>query len=459
MRRLKLYPILKIAGLAMAALAFAFSPAGLSSAKSMEAATARLVQALTNEVNCEEGEQALVGIFPFDEANIPMAPQNAFRLYEDFLGSLIATAPGCLRFIDGRGAFVTLNYLGQSGTLRESGQQQRQNIQESLESADYILDGSILERGGEISVVFRLTALSDGTAIARVSFEALDETAASLCGDGALPKDVALQRIANSILDRIDLVDTVIVSGGIYANSDEITDAGIYLEDQLIAHLSRAGENAITGAAIRFPRAASEDVHAHLEPGSFKLFTRYWPCDGDQVARLSVSLRSHDGRDVTEIRDINLTTLPSGLALRPPTEPRISGMLTVSPTLATVGTEISFLADPPPYCDPFFFNLAPSGRVTPIPLEFFRQLDLGGGRVRYEISPRWDFGLVVEPDDEAGVNQLGYLCQPVQLLETVALQGIMRSLLTMRHDTSEGKIEIEGLPPVYFQLSGFEIVF
>jgi hypothetical protein len=456
-RRICLVPIVRVSRLAITT--FVLWASMPSSAASMEAAISRLAQALANEVHCDAGQQALVGIFPFDEASIPIAPQNAFRLYEDFLGSLIVQAPDCIRFIDGRGAFVTLNYLERSGTLRQSGQQQRQNIQDSLGSADYILDGSVLERGGEASVIFQLTNLSDGTAIARERFAMPDEFKLSLCGDGALPKDVALQRIANSMLNRIDVVNGIIASGGIYANSDQVTDAGRYLEDQLVAHLSRAGENAITGRAIRVRRTAPDEVYAQLEPGIYALLVRYWPCDGDETARLSVTLRSHDGRDVTEIHDVRLSTLPGGLALRPRTEPRISGEMKVYPTLATIGTEISFLADPPPYCDPFFFNLTPSGRVTPIPIEFFRQLDLGRGIVRYEISPRSDFGLVIEPDDEVGLNQLGYLCQPVKLQEMAGLQGIMRRLLALRQDVSEGEIEVEGLPPIYFQLSGFEIVF
>jgi hypothetical protein len=172
---------------------------------------------------------------------------------------------------------------------------------------------------------------------------------------------------------------------------------------------------------------------------------------------LSITLRSADGRDVTEVRSISLSTLPNGLTLRPRAVPAITGDLTVSPLLATIGTELSLLAAPPAFCNPFFFNIAPSGRLTPIPLDFFRVLDLGGGRVRYEISPQWNFGLVVQEDDEVGMNHLGYVCQPEQVRDMSDLQRLLVELLDRRDGDAEGMIELPGLSPAYYRLGGFEI--
>ena len=437
-------------------IAFFLSP---SHAWSMDTAVSRLSQVLEDEVPCETGAEALIGIFPFDEANLPLAPQNAFRLYEAFLGALLESAPQCVRFIDGRGAFVTLGYLGQTGTLRESGQQQREQIQASLSSADFMLDGTVLESDGTLSVTFRLTALASGIAIGRESFDLPAAYRSSACGDGALPEDVAIRRIAAALLNRAGPVAQVIASGGRYANSDAVTDAGRYLEEQLIAQLSRASENLITGSSLSVRRSVEEEVDGLLEEATYALILRYWPCEGDRAARLSVTLRSHDGRDVTEIVNISLGSMPAGLQLRPQFRPSITGELMVYPLSATVGTEVSLLAAPPAYCDPFFFNIAPSGRLTPIPLDFFRQLDLGGGRIRYEISPQWDFGLMVQEDDEVGLNHLGYLCQPTEARDMSDLRRLLTELLDRREGDSEGLIELPGLSPAYYRLGGFEIFF
>jgi hypothetical protein len=442
---------------AFVAAAFLLGAAGAADAQSFEEAAARLTGLLTSQVSCASGQRALVGIFPFDEALLPLSAQNAFRLYEGFLGEVIEGAPPCVRFIDGRGALVTLNYLGQTGTLRETGQRQRAQMQESLASATHLLDGTVLESGNEFEAVFRLTDLASGEAVGRVSFPVPERYRAAACGDGALPIETALRRIAESLLQRTGPIGLLTATGGRYAQTEIVTEAGAYLEEAFIADLSRASENVLADTALRVRRNPAAEANA--EPGSYTLFLRYWPCDGDGAARLSITLRSADGRDVTEARNISLSTLPNGLELRPRTGPAITGDLTVSPLLATVGTEVSLLAAPPAFCNPFFFNIAPSGKLTPIPLDFFRVLDLGGGRVRYEISPQWDFGLVVQADDEVGMNYLGYLCQPEQVRDISDLRRLLAELLDRLEGPSEGMINVTGIGSAYYRLGGFEIYF
>jgi len=442
--------------IAFVSAAFLLSATGAVTAQTFEESVARLTDLLAGQVSCQGGETALVGVFPFDEALLPLSAQNAFRLYEGFLGAVIEGAPPCVRFIDGRGAFVTLNYLSQSGTLRETGQQQRAQIQDSLASATYMLDGTVLESGSEFEAVFRVTAMASGVAIGRVSFPLPERFRTTACGDGALPIDTAVRRMAEAFLQRTGPLGLLVATGGRYAQTDIVTDAGAYLEDAFLAELSRASENVVSGAALRVRR--NPVAEAAAEPGSYTLTLRYWPCEADAAARLSITLRSADGRDVTEARNISLATLPNGLSFRPRTAPAISGDLTVSPLLAIVGTELSLLAAPPAFCNPFFFNIAPSGNLTPIPLDFFRQLDLGGGRVRYEISPQWDFGLVVQEEDEVGLNHLGYLCQPEQVRDMSDLQRLLLELLDRRNGALEGTIDLPGLSSAYYRLGGFEII-
>lgn len=442
---------------AFAVVALGFGVGIPGHAQAFDAAAERLADLIGTHAACDTGEEVLVGVFPFDEALLPLSAQNAFRLYEGFLGAVIEGAPSCVRFIDGRGAFVTLNYLGQSGTLRETGQQQRAQIQESIASATYMLDGTVLEIGGEFEAVFRLTSMGSGEALGRVSFMVPERFRSEACGDGALPIHTAVRRMAEALLQRTGPFGLLIATGGYYAQTEIVTEAGAYLEEAFVADLSRASENALAGTALRVRRDPAAEPGE--ETDSYTSFLRYWPCDGDAAARLSITLRSANGRDVTEARNISLASLPTGLTLRPPQGTTISGDLTVSPLLATIGTEVSLLAAPPAFCDPFFFNIAPSGKLTPIPLDFFRQLDLGRGRTRYEISPEWDFGLVVQDDDEVGLNHLGYLCQPTEAQDMAEMRRLLVELLERREDEVEGVIEIPGLSPAYFRLGGFEIFF
>jgi len=427
-------------------------------AQLMEDAVRGLSLTLREQVNCNDGNSARVGIFPFEETSLPISPQSAFSLYEVFLGDLINRAPSCVEFIDGRGAFVTLNYLGNSGTLQESGQQQRQQIQSSLEAVDYTLDGTILSTDHTLSAVFRLTDMTNGVAVGRVTFDVPASYSSTGCGDGALPLNAALTRIAEALSNKVGSLESVVATGGKYASTDTVTDAGAYIEDQLLSELSKSVENAITGAALRVQRLSANETPKQQEVGEHALLLTYWICEGDQTGRLSATLRSSDGLDTNESININFSTIPSGLNLRLSSRDEVDGTLIVSPTIAAVGTEVSLIADPPAYCDPFFLSIAPSNKITPIPLEFFKQVSLGNGRTRYEISPQWNFGLIVQEGDEAGLNQLGYLCQPSEIDGVAGLQGLMRKLLEVRTQSSEGVLEVLDMKPIYYQLTGFEIV-
>ncbi|MBN9672031.1 caspase family protein [Roseibium aggregatum] len=93
-----------------------------------------------------------------------------------------------------------------------------------------------------------------------------------------------------------------------------------------------------------------------------------------------------------------------------PVKDDLQTLLAVYPGSVTVGEEVSVLADVPRKCLPNFFNISPSSKVTPIPAQFFKTVELGGGQVRYEISPGSRYGLIVQDQDEKGANRIGFFC-------------------------------------------------
>lgn len=312
----------------------------------MREAARALNAALLERIDCRAGDAHQVGIFPFDEGRLPMTPQNAFALYEAFLGMLLEAAPDCLRYIDGRGAMVTLAYLGQTGTLRETGQAHRAEIQERLAGVDHVLDGTIIEQGDALSALFRLTEFDTGVASARTEFTVPDRFREAACGAGALPLDVATRRLAQVLADRVPDMAHLTVIGGYYGHSDAQTGFSRFLEEELIAALSRAVENPITGRSLGVTRLREQDAnslrttrgisisahdfdHGATQPalveageaGHYRLRFRYWPCEGDGAARLSVTLHGPAGREIGEIAQVSLAGLPAVTALHPETAP------------------------------------------------------------------------------------------------------------------------------------------
>ena len=69
------------------------APAATSSAGEIRQAAQEVGTELSRRVVCAGQSRASVGIWPFDEASIPLSPTSAYRLYAQFLGALMEA--GC----------------------------------------------------------------------------------------------------------------------------------------------------------------------------------------------------------------------------------------------------------------------------------------------------------------------------------------------------------------------------
>jgi hypothetical protein len=102
--------------------------------------------------------------------------------------------------------------------------------------------------------------------------------------------------------------------------------------------------------------------------------------------------------------------------------------LSVDPASVDVGDFLTIRAELPATCVPVFFNLAPSGQLTPIPNDFFRKATQTSGRDIWEITPETDFAVIVQEDDEPGPNRLGVFCAQTPGANTNTIE-VLRALL------------------------------
>jgi hypothetical protein len=234
--------------------------ASASQADPLQLVARSLNEGLNTVVDCGVDGETRVGVFPFEEARLPIAPENAFALYENLLGALIQDAPECVRYVDGRGAMVTLGYLSQTGTLRETGQAHRAEIQQRLATVDYVLDGTMVDQAGTLTAVFRLTDFGSGAAVGRAELLVPERYQSTICGAGALPIEVATRRIASALVDRAADLRHVIVVGGYFGDGDVQTGFSRLLERELLAQMSVSAENSITGAVLRVDYLRQQDA-------------------------------------------------------------------------------------------------------------------------------------------------------------------------------------------------------
>lgn len=99
-------------------------------------------------------------------------------------------------------------------------------------------------------------------------------------------------------------------------------------------------------------------------------------------------------------------------------------LLAVYPPFVTAGEEVSVVADVPKSCKPFFLIISPADNLTPLPLQYFKQVDILTGQTRYEISPGSRYGLKVTEDDDKGINKLGFFCEPAHNFEHLKMELI-----------------------------------
>ena len=322
-----------------------------ATADTLSRAARDLNEDLTIRSACALGEQRQVGIYPFDTTRLPIAPDNAFALYEAFVAELLRHAAPCITYIDGRGAFVTLDYLAQSGRLYESGQDQLSQIRDRLASVDYVIDGSIIDQPDGLTAIFRLTDFSLGTAMGRAQFLVPERFQTTRCGAGAMPIEQAVEVAVRAMLDRVAPLEQLTVIGGYYGQSDVQTPFSRYLESEIVGQISRQSARIITGHAVQISylreaeatrlrnlrgltitgaefdaesvRVASDDPPRSEEPVTegHRLAFRYWVCEGNLAARLTITLTDSQGHEVQEVTSIRLDNLPAGLALHPETPP------------------------------------------------------------------------------------------------------------------------------------------
>lgn len=309
-------------------------------------AAGALNAAIERSEACQSGS-VRVGVFPFDETQLPITADNAYRLYEAVLSDLIESAPACAEYLDGRGAYLTLDYLAQTGTFRENGQSHRSEIQETLSDVDFVLDGKILDGGGnEYSALFKLTNFETGVAAGRADFDVPEEFQSNACGVGGQPLSVAMPRLAKKLAERARDMERLTVIGGFYEHSDAQTEFSRYLEEQIAAAITSEMEDVITGRALRVdflreqeatslrllrgitltPREFDDEAtHASssvpVDETEYRMRLRYWPCEGDTSARVGITIVSEDGRTISEMTNVRLDDLPSGMALYPPDTP------------------------------------------------------------------------------------------------------------------------------------------
>jgi hypothetical protein len=434
--------------------------------QTIEEAALRLSLMLSREVPCAATDQVFtVAAVPAEDESQTLDTQVLGRIEGVVLDALRRETLDCVRITEVTRAFDTLNFIQNLGRWTSLGAEQRDRLETELANADATSTIIFHKSGDTYTASLRLTELATGRTLATSLAEIPETLTTAGCGAAAAAEARGLATLATSLVTRLRGAEVLHVEPATYQDGFDSPSYGQYITDQFIAALSAQEGNVITDSLITIRRLElASDVA--LLPEDHLISLRYWPCNDLSAVRLSVVASSGRGDVVSLSQDLSLAALPAGLSVVPEvTEasldtvrlaPSDLGFITVEPRLIREGETLTISAEPPPQCNPFFFDVSASGRLTPIPLEIFDTTEIRPGLLRYDNNAASQYGIIVQPEDEAGLHRLGFICQPTGLAQD-GVRNVLRQLRREYANSAGGVIRSEEWD-VVFNTMFYEII-
>jgi hypothetical protein len=428
---------------------------GVAPSQPVGEAALRTALALSQTTACRDAATPInVVALPLVDTGKALSPAQTETIRSEFLSAFQGALPACARLTDAMAAFGTVSFMAELETSGRLSAEQRELVQDRLQNAHSLLAIRTSRRADSYHASVTLTEIADGQAISVGGFTVPDQLRALSCGLDAIAESVGLDELAQEILDSVHPIRGLTVSSARFQDSDQPYEYGAYISQQFLGALSKARSEDIFGAP--FPIRFSDSPA--LGADEYAVGLRYWVCDDDASARLVVSVTDAEDQASVFTRTLSLAALPSGMTYKRAPDPEpdntaaiplsdnasmddmFPGVVSVSPRHVTTGDLLAISAEPPENCNPFFFDLAPGGRLTPLPLHIFDITQILPGLLRYDNNADSKYGITVQADDERGPHRLGYICQPDELTNQ-EIRTVFQSLRTQLVAAGAGAID------------------
>lgn len=435
-------------------------------AQSLEEAALRLSLMLSREVSCGAAAPVFtVAAVPAEDESQTLDTQVLSRIEGMVLDALRRETLDCVRLIEVTRAFDTLAFLQNLGRWETLGAEQRNRVASELAAADATATILLNRSGDAYTARLDIVEMASGRLLASARAEIPETLTATGCGTAAAAEARGLETLAASLVTRLRGAQVLYIAPATYQDSFDPLGYGRYIADQFIAALSLQGGDVITGNRMTVRRLEVAGG-VTLDAEDHEVAMRYWPCEDLSAVRLTVVASSGRGDVVTLSQDLSLAALPAGLVVLPEAadaaedsatsqEPDL-GLISVEPRLIRVGELLTISAEPPSQCNPFFFDVSSSGRMTPIPLEIFDTTEIRPGLLRYDNNAASQYGIIVQPEDEPGLHRFGFICQPPGLTQD-GVRDVLRQLRREHTNSTSGVIRSEGWN-VVFNTMAYEIL-
>lgn len=437
-------------------------PANFAHADTVDEAALRMSLSLAQSQECTSASSTLsVVAMPAVDTSQSLTDEQVDLIRSEYLIAIGSELPSCARLTDAVSAFGTIEFMTEVDSTGRITEAQQDLIENKLQNAHSILVLKIEKLNGRYQATAQLTSISEGQTISVTRYDVPEQQTRTECGVNAAAEKRGLAKLADDMFSALRPIKGLYVKNGLYQDTDEASGYGSYIAQQFLVALTNERKKRVFRS--EFPiKLYTED--AVVDDGEYVLTLRYWVCDNTKSANLMVTAEAPGGDSSVFSQSLSLALLPSGVDYAPKNpgqESQLSdlqdeerfeqpfwGLMSVLPQRVSPGDLLTISAEPPADCNPFFFDLAPGGRLTPLPLNIFDITEIRAGLIRYDNNEQSKYGITIQPADERGAHRMGFVCQP-QEMTNEDIRDLFKELRSELFNREAGEVKKSNLSIIF----------
>ena len=431
-------------------------------ADTVDEAALRMSLSLAQSQECTSASSTLsVVAMPAIDTSRSLTDEQLDLIRSEYLIAIGSELPSCARLTDAVAAFDTIEFMTEVDSSGRITQAQQDLIESKLQNAHSVLVLKIEKLNEKYQTTAQLTSISEGQTISVTRYDVPERQTRTECGINAASEKRGLAKLADDILGVLHPIKGLHVKNGLYHDTDETSGYGSYIAQQFLVALTN--ERKKRTFKSEFPIKLHKE-NSVVDEGEYELTLRYWICDDNKSANLTVTAEARDGNSGVFTQSLSLQLLPSGISYAPKilnqqdqrsnagnneqTGKSFWGLMSVLPKRVSPGELLLISAEPPADCNPFFFDLAPGGRLTPLPLNIFDITEIRAGFIRYDNNEQSKYGITIQPEDERGAHRMGFVCQP-QAMTNEDIRSVFKGLRSELVNREAGEVEKSNLSIIF----------
>jgi hypothetical protein len=437
-------------------------PSSFVNADTVDEAALRMSLSLAQSKECTSASSTLsVVAMPAIDTSQSLTDEQMDLIRSEYLIAIGSELPSCARLTDAVAAFGTIEFMTEVDSSGRITQAQQDLIESKLQNAHSVLLLKIEKLDERYQATAQLTSISEGQTISVTRYDVPERQTRTECGVNAAAEQRGLASLADDMLGVLNPIKGLHLKNGLYQDTDETSGYGSYIAQQFLVALTSARKKRVFKS--EFPIKLHREGSV-VDEGEYELTLRYWVCDDSKSANLTVTAEAPDGNSGVFTQSLSLELLPSGISYAPKIpsqQDQISesddneltselswGLMSVLPKRVSPGELLLISAEPPADCNPFFFDLAPGGRLTPLPLNIFDITEIRAGFIRYDNNEQSKYGITIQPEDERGAHRMGFVCQP-QAMTNEDIRSVFKDLRSDLVNREAGEIEKSNLSIIF----------